>query len=257
LLAYQERKVLIGEGVAKAVSRPTMLSEKPTVARMWSRFTESDVPTLLVLSNPQVGNDETCQAAPAVTPAALLPKKVDGPCPDEYTGMGEAVAMALITNLFRDTQQTLILKQSRMVTADDIKHYNLILLGGRKVNVWTQRLGNDVNLNATPEDLAALASDPNRKYETLFDRDTRQLIKDRASITLRRHASTGHWILFLFGNHTQGTQAAAEATIDEHFLSKLQWPTGAQFPDSFRILLGVPVNDGIPQAPNPVAVRVP
>jgi hypothetical protein len=46
--------------------------------------------------------------------------------------------------------------------------------------------------------------------------------------------------------------------MDERFLAGLQWPTAAKpVPDSFRILIGVTVTDGIPEGPVPVALRVP
>jgi hypothetical protein len=164
--------------------------------------------------------------------------------------MGEAVALHLVTNLFKSAKQTLIVKQSRMVNADDIKRYNLILLGGKSVNAWTRRLGDDLSLQ--PE------TDLGQRYATVFDQKTSELIRDRALIALRKDATTGHWLLFLYGKHSQGTQAAAEASSNERFLSQLKWPPpAAPFPDNFRILVGVNVNDGIPQDPMPAAVRVP
>jgi hypothetical protein len=113
-------------------------------------------------------------------------------------------------------------------------------------------------MRLSAEESATLNADPSRKFGTVFDKDSGQLIRDRAAVALRRHASTGHWLLFLYGQHTQGTQAAAEAATDEAFLSQLKWPGASiQFPDSFRILIGVTVNDGIPESPVPAMVNVP
>jgi hypothetical protein len=236
-LTDRERRQLLGAS-ALAAARSTT-AETPLLSRFWNRFLESDVPTLLVLSNPDVGE---CKPNPPAADAS--------PCPDEYTGMGEAVALHLVTNLFQSAKQTLIVKQSRMVNADDIKRYNLILLGGKSVNAWTRRLGDDLSLQ--PE------TDLGQRYATVFDQKTSELIRDRALIALRKDATTGHWLLFLYGKHSQGTQAAAEASSNERFLSQLKWPSpAAPFPDSFRILVGVNVNDGIPQDPMPAAVRVP
>src|SRR6185369_3262559 len=109
--------------------------------------------------------------------------------------------------------------------------------------------GDDVNLAAKPGELAPAT------FETVIDQKTGRLVRDRAAIALRRNPATGHWLLFLFGRHTQGTQSAAEASTDEQFLSQLKWPGGYAFPDSFRILVGVTVNDGIPGAPTPVLVN--
>ncbi len=244
----RERRQLLGaSALAAARSAPV---QNPLLSRLWNRFFESDVPTLLVLSNPDVGE---CKPGP-VPADGSAPRMVasDGsPCPDEFTGMGEAVALHLITNLFKSARQTLIVKQSRMVNADDIKRYNVILLGGKSVNAWTRRLGDDLTLEQSETDLA-------KSYATVFDQKTRELIRDRAIIALRKHVDTGHWLLFLYGKHSQGTQAAAEASSNERFLAQLKWPpSAAPFPDSFRILVGVTVNDGIPQDPLPAAVRVP
>jgi hypothetical protein len=253
VMAYRERRELIN---SPALASGSMGVQRPQVAKLWNRFLDSDVPTLLVLSNPPVWDDPVCQAAGTATPSQEA--SAPGPCPDEYTGMGEAVALHVITNLFKTARQTLILKQSRMVTADDIKRYNLILLGGHKVNVWTGKLGKDVNMRMTPEERAVVDADPSRKFATVFDKDSGQLVRDRSALALRRHAQTGHWLLFLYGQHTQGTQAAAEAATDEVFLAQLKWPSGSSpFPDSFRILIGVSVNDGIPESPVPALVNVP
>ena len=239
----RERRQLLATS-ALAAARPAP-AQNPLLARLWSRFLDSDVPTLLVLSNPDVG--ECKPSPPAADGTSPLMIAADGsPCPDEYTGMGEAVALHLVTNLFKSAKQTLIVKQSRMVNADDVKRYNLILLGGKSVNSWTRRLGNDLTLEQS------------ESYATVFDQKTRELIRDRALIALRKDTTTGHWLLFLYGKHSQGTQAAAEASSNERFLAHLQWPApSGPFPDSFRILVGVTVNDGIPQDPLPAAVRVP
>jgi hypothetical protein len=228
--ADHERRLLIR--TASAAGHSTVLSAP--LAGLWNRFLDSDVPTLLVVSNPEVSG-------------CTDPKQGAANCPDEYTGMGEAVAIHLITSIFRSAKQTLIVKQSRIVNADDIKRYNLILAGGKEVNVWTKRLG---------EDLTLTEPNPPHQYQTLVDAKTGQITRDRAIVALRKHSATGRWVLFLWGRHSQGTHAAAEAATDERFLSQLQWPASA-FPDSFHVLVGVSVNDGIPQRPEPVALRVP
>ena len=245
-LAIRERRHLLGASALASTSANPARNQR--LARLWNRFRDSDVPTLLVLSNPDVGE---CKPSRPADGAATVLLDADGdPCPDEYTGMGEAVALHLITNLFKSAKQTLVVKQSRMVNADDVKRYNLILLGGKSVNVWTSRLGDDLSLDQ-PKNLE-------QRYATVFDQKTLELIRDRAIIAVRRHVTTGHWLLFLFGQHSQGTQAAAEASSDESFLAQLKWPPdAAPFPDNFRILVGVSVNDGIPQEPLPAAVLVP
>jgi hypothetical protein len=231
LIAADHERRLLARTTAAHNNMPAM---SQPMAGLWNRFLDSDVPTVLVVSNPDVGECGDQKGGPTG-------------CPDEYTGMGEAVAIHLITALFRPTNQTLLVKPSRIVTADDVKRYNLVLVGGKSVNVWTRRLGQDLSLSE---------QDPPSGFLTVMDEKTGQVTKDRAIIALRKHPSTGRWVLFLWGRHSQGTHAAAEACTDTRFLSQLQWP-GPAFPDSFHALLAVDVNDGIPERPIPLAVRVP
>jgi len=235
LIAAEHERRLIVRSTAMAAGNGVALSS-PHIHGLWNRFLDSDVPTLLVVSNPDVG--ECGDHKPGTAG-----------CTDEYTGMGEAVAIHLITSLFRSTRQTLIVKQSRIVSADDVKRYNLVLLGGKSVNIWTKRLSDGLSLNDP-------SHPPPPQYETVFDQQTGQITRDRAIMALRRHPSTGRWVLFLWGRHSQGTGAAAEAATDESFLAQLKWPAAA-FPDSFHVLVSVSVNDGIPERPLPAAVRVP
>jgi len=230
IAADHERRLMVK--TAMAASRgPALVG--PVTAGLWNRFLDSDVPTLLVVSNPDVGE---CGGRKPGTAG----------CADEYTGMGEAVAIHLITSLFRSTKQTLIVKPSRIVSADDTKRYNLVLLGGKGVNIWTKLLGDGLSLSAN--DLP--------QFKTVVDQESGQITRDRGIVALRRHPSTGRWVLFLWGRHSQGTHAAAEASTDERFLSQIQWPA-TSFPDSFHILVSVNINDGIPQRPLAAAVRVP
>jgi len=242
LAADHERRLLL-QNTASAADRSRAGMLSPPLAGVWKRFLDSDVPTMLVVSNPDVG--ECADKKPGT----------EG-CADEYTGMGEAVAIHLITPLYRSAKQTLIVKQSRLVNSDDIKRYNLVLLGGKSVNVWTRRLGEDVSLTPSAKDLLNPAQ--SQQYTTAFDSKSGLITRDRGIVALRKHPATGHWVLILYGHHSHGTHAAAEASTDERFLSQLKWPTSvAPFPESFRVLVSVNVNDGIPEGPIPVAVRVP
>lgn len=221
-------------GSITAAAPPVASALSSPVAGLWKRFIDSEVPTVLVLSNPAV--------AACTNPLG---------CPDEYTGMGEAVALHLITGVFKGAKQRLIVKQSRMLNADDLKHYNLILLGGKVVNPWTRKLGQDLNLTPTEDP-------PPPPFETRVDSKTGKLVRDRGIVALRLHGPTKRWQLFLYGRHSQGTQAAAEAATDERLLAQLKWPAAVTpFPDNFQVLLSVAVTDGVPEEVSPVAVRVP
>ena len=89
IAADHERRLLVRSTALAATGNPSALSAP--VAGLWGRFLESDVPTLLVVSNPDVG--ECGENKPGTAG-----------CADEYTGMGEAVAIHLITSLFRSSR---------------------------------------------------------------------------------------------------------------------------------------------------------
>jgi hypothetical protein len=256
--ADRQRRIWVAAAVSSAPPQAAAThTPTPLVSRLWDRFLNSDISTVLVVSNPDVGECVDTQATVvkiSSAPVAATTAK-ETPCPDEYTGMGEAVAINLISNLFEAHKKTLIVKQSRMVNEDDVKRYNLVLLGGKLVNNWTLRLGGDLTLIPGARDIAPGLGP---RYQTAFDPKTGQLIGDRGLIALRRHQSRGHWLLFLYGKHTQGTRGAVEGAMDERFLAGLQWPSASgPVPDSFRILVGMTVTDGIPEGPVPVALRVP
>lgn len=259
LSADLERQRSIKNAAAAAAPKtPNALS--PSLARLWNRFLDSDAPTILVLSNPAVSS---CDPEQTTGGTGGGPRSGGGSqevCPDEYTGMGEAIALHLITDIFRATKDKLSVKQSRMLNPEDAERHNLILLGGKIVNPWTRTLGPDLSLTAEAKETVFVLpgqSEPQR-YETVFDSKTGKLTKDRAVIALRRHAASGRWLLFLYGAHSQGTHAAAEAATDERFLSQLKWPAAvAPFPDRFEILVGVTVREGAQHETVPVAVRVP
>src|SRR6185369_16582192 len=62
-VSFRQHPQLIGApAIASAASLTT---QKPQISRLWDRFLESDVPTVLVVSNPMVGDDGQCQAAGA------------------------------------------------------------------------------------------------------------------------------------------------------------------------------------------------
>jgi hypothetical protein len=163
--ADRQRRIWVAASASSLPPQVAAGAPTPLISRLWGRFLDSGTPTVLVVSNPDVG--ECSDTQPAVVNISSAPKET--PCPDEYTGMGEAVAINLISNLFEARKKLLIVKQSRMVNEDDVKRYNLILLGGRLVNNWTLRLGADLTL--TP-DARGIPPGLEARYQTAFDPKT-------------------------------------------------------------------------------------
>jgi hypothetical protein len=242
---------------------------------VWEPFLKDESPTLLVLSNPPVYrfwnpadhkslSNKSINLTPAET-AALeetlgrerfvlkhipLPRLVLSY--DEYTGVGEAVGLYRLTTLFKGLGKDAMLKQSRTVSAEDLKNHNVILLGSVWVNEWSGK-------NLIKEDFGSGASativnyDPQpgeeREYGAKFDEETGRLIEDYGLITIKPNISEKNTIMVLAGTHSEGTEAAAEYLTSEDHLGRLNQQLLSlkrPSPRYFQVLLKVKVDNGIP-----------
>ena len=242
---------------------------------VWEPFLTAEDPTLLVLSNPTVYRfwneadpeslsnrsidltaSETAVLAEAVGREQLalkhhrLPRLVLSS--DEYTGLGEAVGLFRIAALFNGIGKQVLLKQSRTVSAEDLKNHNVILLGSVWVNEWSGKVlikedfisstgGTIVNQNP-------LAGEQ-PEYRARFDEETGRLIEDYGLITIKPNLSERNTVMVLAGTHSEGTEAAAEYLISEDRLAYLNQRLRSfepAPPKYFQVLLKVDIDNGIP-----------
>jgi hypothetical protein len=170
-----------------------------------------------------------------------------------YTGMGEAIALHRITDLFRSANRSILVKQSRTLSAEDLKSHNIILLGGVWVNEWSGKLpqnedfvfsnnGTVQNRNPQPGELG--------EYIPQFEGRTGALLVDYALITVKPNLFETSKVMILAGVYSEGTEAAAEYVTNKRYVDLLnqrlkQVSEGGQ-PNSFQALLKVEVENGIP-----------
>jgi hypothetical protein len=245
---------------------------------VWEPFLKDESPTLLVLSNPPVyrfwnpaDHKSLSNVSINLTPeeAAALEETLGrerfvlrhNPLPrlvlsyDEYTGIGEAVGLYRLTTLFKGLGKNAMLKQSRTVSAEDMKNHNVILLGSVWVNEWSGKnlikedFGNGAN--ATIVNYNPLPGEE-REYSAKFDEETGRLIEDYSLITIKPNISEKNTIMILAGTHSEGTEAAAEYLTSEDHLARLNQrllslkrPSPAST-GYFQVLLKVKVDNGIP-----------
>ena len=244
-------------------------------APVWEPFLKDESPTLLVLSNPPVyrfwnpaDHKSLSNISINLTPAetAALEKTLGRerfvlkhiPLPrlvlsyDEYTGVGEAVGLYRLTTLFKGLGKDAMLKQSRTVSAEDLKNHNVILLGSVWVNEWSGK-------NLIKEDFGSGASATILNYNPLpgeemeygakFDEETGRLIEDYGLITIKPNISEKNTIMVLAGTHSEGTEAAAEYLTSEDHLGRLNQrllSLKRPSPRYFQVLVKVKVDNGIP-----------
>ena len=181
------------------------------------------------------------------TPSLILSTNV-------YTGMGEAIGLHYLTDFFRKASRSILLKQSRTLSAEDLKKHNVIMLGGVWVNEWSSKLTRNEDFvftsKATIENRNPRQGEE-REYIPQFDRQTGNLVSDYALITVKPNISDANQVMLLAGVYSQGTEAAAEYVTNKTYLDQLnerlqQSNESGVPPGYFQALLKVGVENGIP-----------
>ncbi|MCI0490835.1 MAG: hypothetical protein L0229_29945 [Blastocatellia bacterium] len=178
------------------------------------------------------------------TPRLIVRKNI-------LTGMGEAIGLHYLTDLFRKANRNILLKQSRTLSAEDLKMHNVIMLGGVWVNEWSAKLTRKEDFvftgKATIENRNPHPGEE-REYIPQFDGRTGNLIVDYALITVKPNISDANKVMLLAGVYSQGTEAAAEYVTNKNYLDHLngRLTQSGEAPRYFQALLKVGVENGIP-----------
>jgi hypothetical protein len=267
------------------VAEARALTGPASYGPVWEPFLMSEDPTLLVLSNPpayrfvNAGDpDVVVRGSVALSPeqAAALGEALRGkfiirntPAPrltltlDTYTGVGEAIGLHRLTDLFRGTGRGVLIKQSRTISAEDVKNHNLVLLGSVWANEWSGKLPVKEDFsytgNATIENHRPRAGEE-REYRSQFDEQTGELKEDYALITVKPNISSQNTVMILAGIRSAGTEAAAEFVTAKNRLQELtrrlqQAGSQGDLPRYYHALLKVGVENGIPTTISLVAVH--
>jgi hypothetical protein len=171
-----------------------------------------------------------------------------------YTGMGEAIGLFYLTDFFTKAGRTVQIKQSRTLSAEDLKKHNVILLGGSWVNEWSGKLMKSEDFVFTSKGTIEnrnLQTGEESEYIPEFDRRTGSLLVDYALITVKPSISDSNEIMSLAGIYSQGTEAAAEYITNKSYLEQLNQRLGqvadsGEPPRYFQALIKVGVENGIP-----------
>jgi hypothetical protein len=252
---------------------------------VWQPFIKNSSPTLMVLSNPSVfrfinpadpdpvvtksiplTTEETSasfEALPNKSMIKIIPVPRLTLTSDTYTGIGEAIGVHRVTNVFRSFEKNISLRQSRTVSVEDLKNQNVIVLGSVWVNNWSGKLpareefiySDDVtikNLNPLPGEQP--------EYRAVFDKQSGKLIEDYAIVTVGPNISEKDIVMILAGLHSEGTAAAAEYVTTKHYLNELNQKLGTLgsepgAPKYYQALLKAGVDNGIPTTITLVSLR--
>jgi hypothetical protein len=267
-------------GLREELKDATSPSDPGVYGPVWQPFLAAERPTMLVVSNPPVYRfsnavdpdivikksvglepDEAGALAQALKDKFLMkqnrvPRLVLSP--EDYTGMGEAIGLHRITDLFRSTRRSVVLKQSRTASPEDLKSHNVILLGSVWVNEWSGKLpvkedfiytGSATIENRNPQPGELLECRPE------FNADG-ELMVDYALVTVKPNLSLDDTVMVLAGIHSEGTEAAAEFVTSKNYLNDLNRRlVEAGEPRYYQALLRVEVENGIPTTISLVALH--
>jgi hypothetical protein len=251
---------------------------------VWAPFLKNNASSLIVVSNPPVYRflndsdpDARLQDSVEITPQQLqrlsdilknkLVIKQSRPprlvlSTGDYTGMGEAIGLYHLSNLFSSAGKSVTLKQSRTVSAEDLKNHDVILLGSTWVNEWVEKLpvkeDFTYSVNATIID-SRMQPGEQREYGPKYNA-TGGVQEDYALITIKPGVTDEHSLMILSGILSEGTQAAAEYVTRPEYLNslnqRLKQMSGEEgHPKYYQVLLKVDVDNGIPTTVSVLAIH--
>jgi hypothetical protein len=180
---------------------------------------------------------------------------------DGYTGTGDVESIFTLTRLFTSMGTQMTVKRCRLVTIDDLKEHNVILLGSPDQNDAVAQLPQvsdfvfenpavqtawgGLFLNRHPQPGESL------EYYTERDPVTREVKSDYGLITVQPGAVPGRYIAILGGLDTSGVAGTAQFMSSPTQMAELRqrletlgaWKANGPMP-AFQALLRVDVEKG-------------
>ena len=246
---------IVWDNILRNPTAPVVVLSNPPVIRLSNPhepdFPKKDSVTLSadamrvlkgrMMTNPQtlIGESKT------ITPEPKIVVSINS-----HTGLGEAIGLHYLTTFFRRMEKEIILKQSRTLSAEDLKNRNVIMLGGAWVNEWSGKLPDEedfvYSVNATIVNRNPQTGEE-REYVPQFEKRNGDLMTDYALITVKPNLTGTNKVMVLSGIYSPGTEAAVEFTTDKNHLEHLnQRLKEANITGNFQALLKVGVENVIP-----------
>ncbi|HJQ22580.1 MAG TPA: hypothetical protein VKA60_01605 [Blastocatellia bacterium] len=237
---------------------------------LWSDFMRSSDPVMVAFSNARFeGTAETGMRLlkPMSTPSgnAAAGKEAPPTITEHYTGVGEVMGVYAMGDFFHRAGRSMRVKRSLLLTWDDLKANDIVILGSPAENDLLRDLPQQQDfvfrMTRGSNDISAFgvvntkpAADEQSIYLAKQEGPSRsQISEDYAVISLLKGLDENRRLLILAGITTFGTQAAAEyVTRPEHIKDLIAHlnvaPPGEppRLPPFFQVLVKVKVNGGVP-----------
>ncbi|MGJ5816275.1 hypothetical protein [Paludibaculum fermentans] len=240
-------------------------SDTPVVAgsdrAFWSHFLTGESP-IIVFSNPRFVGDPTGGLR------LFIPDKrpVAGPVNDQFTGVGEVIAVHDVVRSLRGLGREARVKRAQLFSWDDARTSDIILVGGHEENLPAAQLPplEKFNLKAESQEpfpklgavhnSAPLAGEK-PYYFTGSDPDNGT---EYAIVALTQGVNPSRRVLVLAGVHTFGTEGAAAFVSTPALIADLYRKLGLRASEEivpFEALIELPVRGGSPLPPRLVLVH--
>jgi hypothetical protein len=243
-------------------------------APVWGDFFRSRGPILVSFSNTQFeGTAETGMKLLRPMDSPILGEENRGAgvraagstITEHYTGVGEVMGVYALGDLFYKAGCSLRVKRSLLLTWDDLKTENIVVLGSPAENLLLRDLprAQDFVFRVMQDEdrrpalgLVNTKPGPGEREVYLAKQDgpsRSQISEDYALISSLRGLDENHRLLILAGITTYGTQAAAEYVTKPEYLKELIAALNIavageapRLPSYYQILVRVKVNGGVP-----------
>lgn len=277
---YRARAVEMSESIASGASRALGESnalERREIEPLWGGLLRSSEPILVVYSNTlfrgtaeegmrllkSLDSPGSSLGSPIIPQSEIEQSKQ--PVIEHYTGIGEVMGSYFLGDFFARMGHASRVKRSLLLTWEDLKTENIVVLGSPAENFFLRDLPQkqDLIFKPMPDDngnksFGVVNTNPQpgeqRRYFAKQDGPSRsQISEDYAVVSLLQGLDGKKRMLILAGITTLGTQAAAEYVTKPDYIRDLVKqlniaPAGEppKLPVNFQVLVKVKVNGGVP-----------
>lgn len=186
---------------------------------------------------------------------------------DDYTGVGEVLAVHNLDHVFEMFHRQLRVKRGSLFTLDDEQNNNLIFLGSPSENLTLTEIPGTQDfvfqrMKTGPRkgDLAIINVHPegNEPKFVLASASNAPLTDDYGVISLLPGFSAGHWTMILAGTTTFGTQGTVQYICREdsvqQLLLRLSVSSNGEL-NPFEALVHIKIERGVPVSTDLIALR--
>src|SRR5215468_2094507 len=279
-LIYRARAIEMSENMANVAGRTRGENDaldRREIEALWGDLLRSSEPILVVYSNTLFrGTAEngmklfkSLDAPGSSLGSPSIPQneteRSKEPVTELYTGIGEVMGSYFLGDFFARMGHASRVKRSLLLTWEDLKTENIVVLGSPAENYFLRDLPQKQDLIFKPmtddngnKTFGVLNTNPQpgeqRRYTAKEDGPSRsQISEDYAVVSLLQGLDGKKRMLILAGITTHGTQAAVEYVTKPDYIRDLvrnlnTATTGGQprLPGNFQLLVRVKVNGGVP-----------